>query len=81
MVLEHSAEDTVAEIMYKPKITRGVADRTLRTWVNSGVKAANLDKELRITESYLLYVPFWRFVAQGLAVACGHSGYTERTGN
>ncbi|HJJ36218.1 MAG TPA: hypothetical protein O0X27_03460 [Methanocorpusculum sp.] len=81
MVLEHSTEDTVAEIMYKPKITRGVADRTLRGWVNSGVKAVNLDQELRITESYLLYVPFWRFVAQGLAVACGHSGYTERTGN
>ena len=31
MGLEHSVEDQVADYYYKAKITRGVADRTLRT--------------------------------------------------
>ena len=81
MVLEHSTEDSVSELMYKAKITRGVADRSLRNWLSKGVKALDINDSMTVTEAYLLYIPFWRFVAQGLAVACGFSGYTEKTGN
>ena len=81
MVLEHSTEDSVSELMYKAKITRGVADRSLRSWLSKGVKALDINDSMTVTEAYLLYIPFWRFVAQGLAVACGFSGYTEKTGN
>ncbi len=81
MVLERSTEDRIAEVMYPAKITKGVADRMFRIWLSKGLKALNLTESLTITESYLVYLPFWRFTAQGLAVACGHSGYTERSGN
>ena len=81
MVLEHSTEDSVSELMYKAKITRGVADRSLRNWLSKGVKALDINDSMTVTEAYLLYIPFWRFVAQGLAVARGFSGYTEKTGN
>lgn len=81
MVLEHSTEDAVSELMYKAKITRGVADRSLRSWLSKGVKALDINDSMTVTEAHLLYLPFWRFVAQGLAVACGFSGYTEKTGN
>lgn len=81
MVLERSTEDRIAEVMYPAKLTRGVSDRIFRTWLSKGVKALDLTKSLAVTESYLIYIPFWRFTAQGLAVACGHSGYTEKTGN
>ena len=81
MVLERATEDRIAEVMYPAKITKGVADRVLRAWLGKGLKALDLVNSLTVTESYLIYIPFWRFTAQGLAVACGHSGYTEKTGN
>ncbi len=81
MGLERSVEDQVAEFYYKAKITRGVADRTFRTWFSKGIKAPDLGKCAEVSEMYLLYLPFWRFVAQGKAVACGYSEYTEQTGN
>ena len=81
MVLERSTEDRIAEVMYPAKITKGVADRFDSHILNIRLKALNLTDSLTITESYLVYLPFWRFTAQGLAVACGHSGYTERSGN
>ena len=81
MVLERSVEDLISEIQYKAKITKGVADRTVREWFTKGVKAPDLTDEGVVTELYLVYLPFWRFVAQGKAVACGYSEYTEKTGN
>ncbi len=81
MGLERSVEDQVAEFYYKAKITRGVADRTFRTWFSKGIKAPDLGKCAEVSEMYLLYLPFWRFVALGKAVACGYSEYTEQTGN
>ncbi|ABN06201.1 hypothetical protein Mlab_0023 [Methanocorpusculum labreanum Z] len=81
MGLERSVEDQVAESYYKAKITRGVADRTFRTWFSKGIKAPDLAKCAEVSEMYLIYLPFWRFVAQGKAVACGYSEYTEQTGN
>lgn len=81
MGLERSVEDRVGEVMYRPKITKGVADRTIREWFGKGVKAPDLPQRAEMTELYLVYIPFWRFVAQGKAVACGYSEYTEKTGN
>lgn len=81
MGLERSVEDQVAEYYYKAKITRGVADRTIHAWFSKGIKAPDLAECAVISELYLLYLPFWRFIAQGKAVACGYSEYTEQTGN
>lgn len=73
MGLERSVEDQVAEYYYKAKITRGVADRTIHAWFSKGIKAPDLAECAVISELYLLYLPFWRFIAQGKAVACGYS--------
>jgi len=81
MGLERSIEDRVGEVMYRPKVTKGVADRTIRDWFTKGIKAPDLPDKAAMTELYLIYVPFWRFVAQGKAVACGYSEYDEKTGN
>lgn len=81
MVLERSFEDRVAETMYKPKITKGVAERSVRGWFSKGVKAPDLAQNATIIENYLIFIPFWRFIAQGKAVACGYSEFKERTGN
>ena len=81
MVLERSVEDRIVESMYPAKITRGVADKAVRKWFTKGVKAPDLAEKARITENYLLYLPFWRFIAQGKAVGCGYSEYRESSGN
>jgi hypothetical protein len=67
--------------MYRPKVTRGVADRTIRSWFTKGIKAPDLPNKAIMTELYLLYIPFWRVIAQGKAIACGYSEYSEKTGN
>ena len=81
MVLERSVEDRIAESMYPVGITKGVADKAVRRWFTKGVKAPDLAEKARITENYLLYIPFWRFIAQGKAVGCGYSEYREASGN
>lgn len=82
MVLERAVEDQIAEVMYKPKITKGVADRTIREWFGKDiVKAPDLRENVSMTEIYMLHIPFWRYIAQGKAIACGYSEYTEQTGN
>ncbi|MBR4987380.1 MAG: hypothetical protein IKY81_01795, partial [Methanocorpusculum sp.] len=81
MVLERAAEDRIVESMYPAKITKGVADKTIRKWFSKGIKAPDLTKNVHVTETYLLYLPFWRFIAQGKAVGCGYSEYQEATGN
>ncbi|MBE6507361.1 MAG: hypothetical protein E7Z72_05490 [Methanocorpusculum parvum] len=81
MVLERAAEDRIVETMYPAKITKGVADKTIQKWFSKGIKAPDLAKKAHITENYLLYLPFWRFIAQGKAVGCGYSEYHESTGN
>lgn len=81
MGLERSVEDRVGEVMYRPKITKGVADRTVRDWFGKGIKAPNLPSKASMTELYLIYIPFWRFLAQGKAIACGFSEYEEKTRN
>jgi hypothetical protein len=81
MGLERSIEDRVGEVMYRSQVTKGVADRTIRDWFKKGIKAPDLLDRAVMTEMYLLHIPFWRFVAQGKAVACGYSEYSEKTGN
>lgn len=81
MGLERSLEDRIAETIYKPKITKGVAERSVREWFSKGVKAPDLSETVILKENYLIYIPFWRFIAQGKAVACGYSEFNERTGN
>ncbi len=81
MGLERSIEDRIAEVMYRPKITKGVADRTVRDWFTKGIKAPDLPDKADMTELYLIYIPFWRFIAQGKAIACGYSEFEEKTGN
>ena len=81
MVLERAVEDRIVESMYPAKITRGVADKAVRKWFSKGVKAPDLAEKAQITENYLLYLPFWRFIAQGKAVGCGYSEYHEASGN
>lgn len=81
MALERSVETSLSETMYQAKITKGVADRSLRSWFTKGVKAPDMLKYLQVNEMYLIYIPFWRFIAQGKAVAGGYSEYVEKTGN
>ncbi|HJJ27929.1 MAG TPA: hypothetical protein O0X70_00880 [Methanocorpusculum sp.] len=81
MALERSVETSLSETLYPAKITKGVADRSLRSWFNKGVKAPDMLKYVQVNEMYLIYIPFWRFIAQGKAVAGGYSEYTEKTGN
>ena len=81
MGLERSIEDRIAEVMYRPKITKGVADRTVRDWFTKGIKAPDLPDKADMTELYLIYIPFWRFIAQGKAIACGYSEVGEKTSN
>lgn len=81
MALERAVENKLSETIYMAKITRGVADRSIRRWFTKGVKAPDIAQHVQIQEMYLIYIPFWRFIAQGKAVAGGYSEYTEKTGN
>jgi len=80
-MLERAKEDHIAEVVYPQKITKGVADKTASNWLLKGIKATDLNKAALIEESYLVYIPFWRFIAQGKGVICGFAEYHERTGN
>ena len=81
MVLERAKEDRIAESYYPVKITKGIADKTAQNWLMKGLKATDLNTAAIIEESYLLYFPFWRYIAQGKAVACGFAEYKEKNGN
>ena len=68
-------------MMSGPKITKGRADRTGSDWVTKGFKAQDHQDKAVVTELYLVHIPFWRFIAQGKAIACGYSEFEEKTGN
>ncbi|RQD82075.1 MAG: hypothetical protein D5R99_00195 [Methanocalculus sp. MSAO_Arc1] len=65
----------VGKIRLKNTLDAGKAEEIVRAWFKKGLKARDLTEESRITEVSSLYLPFWRLVGQGRAIACG---YTER---
>jgi len=81
MVLERSKEDHIAEVVYPQKITKGFAYKTANNWLLKGIKATDLNKAALIEEIYLVYIPFWRYIAQGKGIICGFAEYREKTGN
>ena len=50
MGLERSVEDRVGRVMYRSKVTKGVADRTIRDWFTKGIKAPDLPNKAVMTE-------------------------------
>ncbi|RQD80666.1 MAG: hypothetical protein D5R96_08355 [Methanocalculus sp. MSAO_Arc2] len=65
----------VGKIRLKNQLDSERAESAVRTWLGKGLKARDLKTTARITEVSAIYLPFWRLVGRGRAIACG---YTER---
>lgn len=65
----------VGKIRLKNQLDPEKAEAVVKTWMGKGLKARNLKTDSRITEVSAIYLPFWRLIGRGRAIACG---YTER---
>ncbi len=71
----HSLEskEGTAKYMYKMVLDRDKAVSNVKSWFKGGFKARDLPQKGEITESYPLYLPFWRLLGRGKAIICGYS--------
>lgn len=70
-VMFENAQDT-------PKI-----QAQLKKWFDKGLKARDLPEKAKITESYPIYIPFWRLRARAAGWVCGYreERHTDSQGN
>jgi hypothetical protein len=76
-------DEGIRKITFKDKVTRAQAVEAVRRWWRSGFKARDLKVRGQITESYPIYVPFWRLKARAAGWVCGYrtETYTDSKGN
>lgn len=71
-MLAIEGDDGVRRITFKSKVTRVEAVGAVQRWWRSGFKARDLKRHGQITESYPIYVPFWRLNARAAGWVCGY---------
>lgn len=66
--------------MYRMEIDSAVAESAAKKWFGIFPKARDLASTAHITEIFPMYLPFWRMVGTGKAIACGYSTSTDKDG-
>ena len=79
-MLAVEGDEGVRKITFKDKITRVQAVDAVRRWWHGGFKARDLKTRGLITESYPIYVPFWRLKARAAGWVCGYRTETHSDG-
>ncbi|NLL11309.1 MAG: hypothetical protein GX268_10575 [Methanomicrobiales archaeon] len=59
------------------RVSQKDAEERVKKWFSEGSlvhkKASDLEKTGKITETNLIYLPFWRMIGQGRAIVCGYN--------
>jgi hypothetical protein len=71
-MLAIEGDDGVRRITFKSKVTRVQAIEAVQRWWRGGFKARDLKSRGQVTESYPIYVPFWRLNARAAGWVCGY---------
>ena len=77
-MLTVEGDDGVRKIMFKNKVTRVQSIEAVQRWWKGGFKARDLKTQGKITETYQIYVPFWRLKARAAGWVCGYRTETHR---
>ncbi|HEY3272255.1 MAG TPA: hypothetical protein VGJ92_00760 [Methanocella sp.] len=77
-MLAVEGDEGISKITFKDKITRVQAVEAVQRWWRGGFKARDLKTRGQITESYPIYVPFWRLKARAAGWVCGYRTETYR---
>ncbi|HEY3272903.1 MAG TPA: hypothetical protein VGJ92_04015 [Methanocella sp.] len=82
-MLAVEGDEGISKITFKDKITRVQAVEAVQHWWRGGFKARDLKTRGLITESYPIYVPFWRLKARAAGWVCGYrtETHTDSKGN
>lgn len=70
-VLALTSDEGSAKVMYKLTVSKDQALTKAKAWMKKGPKSKDLDKLAEITESYPIYLPFWRLTGRGKSCVCG----------
>ncbi len=68
----------VRKITFRNKVTRVQAIEAVQRWWRGGFKARDLKVRGLISESFPIYVPFWRLKARAAGWVCGYRTETHR---
>jgi hypothetical protein len=79
-MLAVEGDEGIRKITFKDKITRVQAVEAVQHWWRGGFKARDLKERGLITESYPIYVPFWRLKARAAGWVCGYRTETHSDG-
>jgi hypothetical protein len=73
----------VYTVMFRNIVNEVSVREKLKKWFDKGFKARDLDQEAKITETYPIYVPFWRLRARAAGWVCGYREHrrTDSQGN
>jgi hypothetical protein len=70
----------VEKIMFTNNLDNAKAVAVAKKWMGGGFKARDLVKKAEITESYPIYVPFWKLKARAAGWVCGWREETRGSG-
>ena len=82
-----TSDEGIGSVIYKLSVNRETALSSFREWVKKGPKAKDLADCAEISETYPVYLPFWRVIGRGKAcvtgvheehVSDGKTSHTER---
>lgn len=66
-----TSDEGIGSFMYKLSIGKETALSTFRDWTKKGPKAKDLLQRAEISETYPVYLPFWRLIGRGKACVTG----------
>jgi hypothetical protein len=71
-LLSIEGDGGVRKITFRNAVTREQSLQAVQRWWRGGFKARDLKRRGQITESYPIYVPFWRLRARAAGWVCGY---------
>ncbi len=66
-----TSDEGIGSVMYKLSIEKDTALSAFREWTKKGPKAKDLLQRAEISETYPVYLPFWRLIGRGKACVTG----------
>ena len=66
-----TSDEGIGSVMYKLSIEKETALSAFRDWTKKGPKAKDLLQRAEISETYPVYLPFWRLIGRGKACVTG----------
>ena len=76
-----TSDEGANKIMYRLTVSRDSALTAVKAWMKEGPKADDLQSAAEVTETYPMYLPYWRLVARGKAAVCGVEEHTDDKGH